>query len=104
MANPPRGWRQAILDTERRNFEQVSTIWFGAIATVLTVVALVFGVLSTLLVMSANRLAAEANSLANESLNLGREANKLARDAYELDRRQACLEPNATENLPDFCP
>ncbi|VTT63474.1 unnamed protein product [Fusarium fujikuroi] len=97
MANPPRGWRQAILDTERRNFEQVSTIWFGAIATVLTVVALVFGVLSTL-------LAAEANSLANESLNLGREANKLARDAYELDRRQACLEPNATENLPDFCP
>lgn len=104
MANPPRGWRQAILDTERRNFEQVSTIWFGAIATVLTVVALVFGVLSTLLAMSANRLATEANSLANESLNLGREANKLARDAYELDRRQACLEPNATENLPEFCP
>lgn len=103
MAHPPRGYRQAILDTEGRNFEQVVTIWFGVIATVFTVVALVFGVLSTLLAVEANRLAAEANSLANESLTLGREANKLAKDAYELDRRQACLGPNATEVLSEYC-
>ncbi|KAI5465112.1 hypothetical protein BGZ63DRAFT_169926 [Mariannaea sp. PMI_226] len=103
MARPPRGWRQAILDKERRNFEQVVTIWVGAFATIITVVALVFGILSTLLALEANKLAAEANSLANESLKLGREANKLARDAYELDRRQACLGHNATEDLPEFC-
>ncbi|KFA80584.1 hypothetical protein S40288_11688 [Stachybotrys chartarum IBT 40288] len=79
LERPPRGWRQAILDSERQNFEQVISIWVGTVATILTVVALGFGILSTVLAFQANRLAAEANVLARESLILGREANELAR-------------------------
>jgi len=110
IAGPAPGWRQVLLDRDARNFEKVMTIWIGITATILALITIVFGILALCLALKANdltrkalKLASDANSIAREALILAREANRISRDSYELDRRLACLAPNATNYITEFC-
>jgi len=111
VSGPAPTWKKVfLLDRDTRNLEKVLTVWIAIVATALAFITFIFGILAIVLAFQANsletasvELAREANGIAREALAAAQEANRIAVDSFELDRLQACLAPNATEGMSQFC-
>jgi hypothetical protein len=82
MDEPPSGLQQLALARNRRNVLSFATFWMATAVSILTIISLVSGVLSTL---------------------YAKRAYDLALLQYELSLAQACTESGAREHLPGFC-
>ncbi|KAH8889239.1 hypothetical protein GQ53DRAFT_723424 [Thozetella sp. PMI_491] len=81
-SGPPVGLQQLRLDKDRRNLLSFATFWIATGVGVLTLVSIAFGIAATVYgVMQYN----------------------LALKQYQLSVAQACLDPAARVQLPDFC-
>ena len=79
---PPSGLHQLRLDKDGRNLLQFATFWIAAAVALLTIVSFIFGILSTI---------------------YAKRGYDIAVLQYKLSLAQACAEPGAKEQLPDFC-
>ncbi|OHE90432.1 hypothetical protein CORC01_14274 [Colletotrichum orchidophilum] len=86
---PPRGTQQLRLDREGRNFLEFSTFWTALAVAILTILGIAFGTIGT--------------AYAIKAYNLSYKQYVLSQKQYELDLVQACADPEAAKQWPEFC-
>lgn len=85
----PRGWRQLLLDKDRRNVLEFSTFWTAIGVALLSIIGLVYGTVGAVYAVRA--------------YDLSYKQYLLSQKQYMLDLVQVCVEREARERWPQIC-